>query len=42
MTANVLQSLFRDIEELEKYQLKSLYLMVINRINIRIDKYHKK
>ena len=33
--ANVLQAIFKDIDKLEKSQLKSLYLTVIDRIDIR-------
>ena len=40
--ANVLQAIFKDINKLEKSQLKSLYLTVIDRIDIRKDKHHKK
>ncbi|MCI2924572.1 hypothetical protein HMPREF2799_10575 [Staphylococcus sp. HMSC057A02] len=40
MTANILPAIFNDIGKLEKSQLKSLYLTVINRIDIRKDERH--
>lgn len=40
--ANILQTIFKDIDKLEKSQLKSLYLTVIDRIDIRKDSNHKK
>ena len=40
--ANVLQAIFKDIDKLEKSQLKSLYLTVIDRIDIRKNEHHKK
>lgn len=42
MIANILQTIFKDIDKLEKSQLKSLYLTVIDRIDIRKDEHHKK
>ena len=42
MIANILQTIFKDINKLEKSQLKSLYLTVIDRIDIRRDEQHKK
>ncbi|SKV06463.1 Uncharacterised protein [Mycobacteroides abscessus subsp. abscessus] len=42
MIANVLQAIFKDIDKLEKSQLKSLYLTIIDRIDIRKDEHHKK
>ena len=42
MIANVLQAIFKDIDKLEKSQLKSLYLTVIDRIDIRNHEHHKK
>lgn len=42
MIDNTLQTTFKDIEKLEKSQLKSLYLTVIDRIDIRKDEQHKK
>ncbi|QRL36981.1 recombinase family protein [Staphylococcus epidermidis] len=42
MIANILQIIFKDIDKLEKSQLKSLYLTVIDRIDIRKDEHHKK
>lgn len=42
MIANILQTVFKDIDKLEKSQLKSLYLTVIDRIDIREDEHHKK
>lgn len=42
MIANILQTIFKDIDKLEKSQLKSLYLTVIDRIDIRRDEQHKK
>ena len=42
MIANILQTVFKDINKLEKSQLKSLYLTVIDRIDIRKDEHHKK
>ena len=42
MIANVLQAIFKDINKLEKSQLKSLYLTVIDRIDIRKHEHHKK
>ena len=40
--ANILQTIFKDIDKLEKSQLKSLYLTVIDCIEIRKDEQHKK
>ncbi len=40
--ANILQTIFKDIDKLEKSQLKSLYLTVIDCIEIRKDEHHKK
>ena len=42
MIANILQTIFKDIDKLEKSQLKSLYLTVIDRIDIRKDEHCKK
>ena len=42
MISNVLQAIFKDIDKLEKSQLKSLYLTIIDRIDIRKDEHHKK
>lgn len=42
MIANILQTIFKDIDKLEKSQLKSLYLTVIDRIDIRKHEHHKK
>lgn len=42
MIANVLRVIFKDIDKLEKSQLKSLYLTVIDRIDIRKHEHHKK
>ena len=42
MIDTILQTTFKDIEKLEKSQLKSLYLTVIDRIDIRKDEQHKK
>lgn len=42
MIANILQAIFKDIDKLEKSQLKSLYLTVIDRIDIRKHEHHKK
>ena len=41
MIANVLQAIFKDIDKLEKSQLKSLYLTIIDRIDIRKDEHHR-
>ncbi|MCG1311391.1 recombinase family protein [Staphylococcus epidermidis] len=40
--ANILLTIFEDIEKLEKSQLKSLYLTVIDRIDIQKDEHPKK
>lgn len=42
MIANILQLIFKDIDKLEKSQLKSLYLTVIDRIEMRKHEHHKK
>ena len=42
MIANVLQAIFKDIDKLGETQLKSLYLTIIDRIDIRKDEHHKK
>ncbi|MEB8333539.1 cassette chromosome recombinase CcrB [Staphylococcus saprophyticus] len=40
--AALLQRIFQNIESMDKSQLKALYLMVIDRIDIRKDENHKK
>ena len=40
--ANILQTIFKDIDKLKKSQLKSLHLTVIDRIDIRNYEHHKK
>ena len=42
MIANILQLIFKDIDKLEKSQLKSLYLTVIDHIEMRKHEHHKK
>ncbi len=40
--ATLLRNIFKDVEKLEKHQLKELYLAIIDKIQIRKDQNHKK